>query len=215
MASLLELLRQLAQWDGAAIELAHELRWGPFTQLFLVASVWWMKWPLVAFVGAIGDAVRRQVLPVAALFATLAAGAAEGLTVLLKELTDRPRPPLADPTVHALIGIPDSSSFPSGHAATAFAAATAVGLLHPRLRAPLLALAGIVAFSRVYLGVHYLSDVVVGGVLGAAVGLAAAFVAQRVGRAQRQREPSPESDGTSSARLHRSRESAPMRRQDR
>jgi undecaprenyl-diphosphatase len=204
LASLLELLRQLAQWDGAAIELAHELRWGPFTELFVVASVWWMKWPLVAFVGAIGDAVRRQVLPVAALFATLAAGAAEGLTVLLKELTDRPRPPLADPTVHALIGIPDSSSFPSGHAATAFAAATAVGLLHPRLRAPLLALAAMVALSRVYLGVHYWSDVLVGSLLGTAVGLTTAFAVRLVGRARQEPAPNRGWAGTSFARPRKS-----------
>jgi membrane-associated phospholipid phosphatase len=179
---------------------------GLLTAVFLVASAWWVKWPLVACLGAIVDATRQPAVPVAAICATLAAGVAEGVTVLLKQLTDRARPPLADPAVHTLVGIPDSSSFPSGHAATAFAAATAVALLHPRLRAPLLALAAMVALSRVYLGVHYWSDVVVGGLLGAAVGLAAACVARRVGQARRGRGRSPESAGTSFARLRRSSE---------
>jgi undecaprenyl-diphosphatase len=58
---------------------------------------------------------------------------------------------------------------PSGHASTAFAAALAVGLAHPRLRWPLLALAALVALSRVWLGVHYLTDVIAGAALGAAV----------------------------------------------
>jgi undecaprenyl-diphosphatase len=215
LANLSELIRQLAEWDSAAIGWALEIRWGPLTAVFVVASAWWVKWPLVAVVGAIGDAARRAWLPTAALCATLAVGAAEGMTVLMKDLTDRARPPLADPSVHALIGVPDSSSFPSGHAATAFAAATAVGVLHPRLRAPLLALAAIVALSRVYLGVHYWSDIVVGGLLGAAIGLAAAWAFLQAGRARRGRGRSPESAGTSFARLRRSPEWVPTRRQGR
>ena len=58
---------------------------------------------------------------------------------------------------------------PSGHATTAFAAALAAGLVHPRLRVPLLVLAGLIAVSRVWLGVHYPSDVLVGAAVGSAV----------------------------------------------
>ena len=64
--------------------------------------------------------------------------------------------------VDPLVALPHSASFPSGHAATAFAAAVAVGALAPRLRPLLVAVAALVAISRVYLGVHFPSDVIWG-----------------------------------------------------
>lgn len=167
------LLTQIAQWDGAALQWLHAVHWGPATAVFVLASAWWVKWPLFALTGGCCDAVRRR-LPTTALAVTGAAALAEGLTAVLKLVTERARPPLADPTIQALVTLPDSHSFPSGHAATAFAAATVVGVLHPRLRAPLLALALMVAVSRVYLGVHFWSDVVVGSLLGVAIGIAVA-----------------------------------------
>jgi undecaprenyl-diphosphatase len=166
-------LSQIAHWDGTAVEWLHGMHWGPATAFFVLASAWWVKWPLFAVTGGCCDAVRRR-LPTTALAVTGAAAAAEGLTAVLKIVTERARPPLADPTIQALVSVPESHSFPSGHAATAFAAATVVGLLHPRLRAPLLALALMVAVSRVYLGVHFWSDVLVGSLLGVAIGIAAA-----------------------------------------
>ena len=89
---------------------------------------------------------------------------------------DRARPPVADPGLDPVGAIPASASFPSGHSATAFATAVAVGLVYPRLRLPLLALAALVALSRVYLGMHYSTDVLAGTALGVAVGLATGWV---------------------------------------
>lgn len=60
------------------------------------------------------------------------------------------------------------ASFPSGHAATVFAMATALGLLLPRCRLPLFLLAAVIAVSRIAVEAHYLSDVVVGAALGVA-----------------------------------------------
>lgn len=87
-----------------------------------------------------------------------------------KLLTGRQRPDI-DLVPHArrLARLPASTSFPSGHSASAFAFATGVGLEVPRLRAPLLALAAAVASSRVYTGVHYPGDVLVGSAMGAAI----------------------------------------------
>lgn len=204
MAALTELLERLAQLDGAAIELVHQFHWRPLTAAFVIASAWWVKWPLFAAAGAFCDAAKRRMIPAAALCAATAAAAAESVTVVIKHLTERNRPPLADPAVQALVGLPDSTSFPSGHAATAFAAATAVGMLHPRLRLPLFALAATVALSRVYLGVHFWSDVLVGSVLGVILGAATVVVVRRVGSAQRERERNREPAGTDFAGRRRS-----------
>jgi membrane-associated phospholipid phosphatase len=203
LRSLSELVNHLVQWDGAALQWLHAVHWGPLTAMFILASAWWVKWPLIALTGGCCDAAKRR-LPTAAVAAAGAAAIAEGLTVALKAVTDRARPPLADPAIEALVSLPESASFPSGHAATAFAAATAVGVLHPRARVPLLALAATVALSRVYLGVHFWSDVLVGSVLGIAIGLAAArlFVPGREGL--RPRVPSLGTSGIRFARLRRS-----------
>ena len=62
--------------------------------------------------------------------------------------------------------MPASSSFPSGHAASAFAFSYAVGRHLPILAIPIRLLAGAVAYSRVHLGVHYPADVAVGSIVG-------------------------------------------------
>ena len=65
--------------------------------------------------------------------------------------------------------MPTSHSFPSGHAASAFAFAAGVGHRLPVAAAPVHAAAGLVAYSRVHTGVHYPGDVLAGSVLGTAI----------------------------------------------
>jgi undecaprenyl-diphosphatase len=160
--------------------------------MFVLASAWWVKWPLIAALGAVGDSRPRCNSRICALSASLAAGVAAITVALLKEVTDRARPPVAEESLHPLIPIPDSASFPSGHAATAFAAATAVALVYPRLRVPALALAALVALSRVYLGVHYWSDVIVGSMFGVVVGWATVYFVRRAAQVLRGLVRSPE-----------------------
>jgi undecaprenyl-diphosphatase len=100
---------------------------------------------------------------------------ADLLAISLKVAFDRARPSEAE----ALVGLPASPSFPSGHAMTAFAAAAFLSALHPRVRAPLFALATIIAVSRTYLGVHYWLDIAAGALFGTAFGLAAAWALAR------------------------------------
>jgi membrane-associated phospholipid phosphatase len=64
------------------------------------------------------------------------------------------------------VDMPVSSSFPSGHAAAAFAFATGVAHVSPAAAAPLRGLAALVAYSRIHTGVHYPGDVVAGALLG-------------------------------------------------
>jgi len=68
------------------------------------------------------------------------------------------------------VRMPSSTSFPSGHSASAFAFATAAGHEFPYLAVPLNFLAGVVAYSRVHTGVHYPGDVVIGSLIGGASG---------------------------------------------
>ncbi len=92
--------------------------------------------------------------------------------VVLKPLVPRRRP-AADllPTGRALPDRPTSSSFPSGHSASAMAFAVGVALESPRTGAVLAPLAATVAYSRIHVGVHWTSDVAVGSALGAGVAL--------------------------------------------
>jgi undecaprenyl-diphosphatase len=98
-----------------------------------------------------------------------------------KRAVPRRRPLLRDvPTARIAHHVPTSSSFPSGHSASAAAFAVAVGFEFPELAAPIGALAGAVCFSRIFTGVHFTSDVLAGAALGAAVaGIGAAAVPAR------------------------------------
>ena len=153
------------------------MRWGPLTGLATIVSAWWVKGPLLLTVAACGDlraAARRITLgariPSAFAAAAIAFVIASAANAGLKDLFQRERPPTADVDLSAVVSLPASYSFPSGHAMTAFAAAIAV--VRPELRWLALGLAAAVAMTRPYLGVHFWSDVIVGAGLGAVVGIA-------------------------------------------
>lgn len=80
------------------------------------------------------------------------------------------------------VPMPTSTSFPSGHSASAAAFAVAVGSVLPAVRVPLAAAAAVVAFSRVYTGVHYPGDVVVGAASGVLLGKVCGRIAGHVRR---------------------------------
>lgn len=96
------------------------------------------------------------------------------IVYFLKFVIAEPRPFLALPNVDLLVSETEPYSFPSGHTASSFAAAVIIGLKYKlnfkgknyRLIYPLLAFAGVIAFSRIYIGVHYPLDVVFGAVVG-------------------------------------------------
>jgi undecaprenyl-diphosphatase len=170
-----ELLRLLLHLDALAIRATGELRWEPATAVLALASAWWVKGPLLIGLGWCSDVRRGRLVPLVAGAATASFFLASGLNYVLKAIFDRSRPPDAI-GFEALVGVPGSPSFPSGHAMTAFAVAGAVALLAPRLRWPVLGLAALIAFSRVYLGVHFWIDVLAGAALGLAIGLGVAWL---------------------------------------
>jgi undecaprenyl-diphosphatase len=132
----------------------------PIAQGLSYIGVWALVWLGIAVAVAI---LRRRGGVV--LWTALAALSASLTTDAIKALVGRDRP-----DVDTLLTRPDTSSFPSGHAATSFACATVLGALEPRLRVPLYVLAALIAASRTYVGVHYPLDVLAGAAWGLLVG---------------------------------------------
>jgi undecaprenyl-diphosphatase len=93
------------------------------------------------------------------------------INLVLKPLGARRRPDRATHNVPVTrhVTMPRTTSFPSGHAASAFAFATGVATAAPEAGIPLSAAAALVAYSRVHTGVHYPVDVIAGSVVGGAL----------------------------------------------
>jgi undecaprenyl-diphosphatase len=113
----------------------------------------------------------------------LADAAADGAAELLKSAVGERRPQLPQP----LVGIPHSKSFPSGHAATSFACATVLAVLAPRAAPLLFVLAAAIAYSRLYVGVHWPLDVIGGVLIGLVTALLLLSEARRRSGGRRRR----------------------------
>jgi membrane-associated phospholipid phosphatase len=106
------------------------------------------------------------------------------VNIVAKGLLRRARPDRAGVAVPAgrKVRMPASTSFPSGHSASAFAFATAVGDELPLAWLPLHALAAAVAYSRVHTGVHYPGDAVIGSLMGTGAAVAIRYTGRVVAR---------------------------------
>lgn len=137
--------------------------------------------PLMIFVSTIGNAgliwillgVILTIIPKTRKLGLLALVSLLGCflfnNILLKNLVARPRPYTQLPDLSLLVPYPKDYSFPSGHTCSSFAVAGS--LLHSgkawnALRIPAFVLAILISFSRLYVGAHYPSDVIVGAITG-------------------------------------------------
>ncbi len=158
---------------------------GPLRRLSDAAnnSVLWLA--IAAGLGVAGGPAGRR----AAVRGTVAIGVTSPLVNLAaKSAWSRQRPDRAGAGVPAGrdVRMPASASFPSGHAASGFAFAAAVGRDQPWLGMALRFLAAAVAYSRVHTGVHYPGDALVGSLVGASAGQAVAGLIDRLSPARRQ-----------------------------
>ncbi len=141
---------------------------------------WWMLLATRAGDGWLWGLIGISVLlsPDTARFHAIEAAAcavAVGIVLFhkLKRMVCRVRPRDIEPHCWAQIVTRDKFSFPSGHSTTAFAVALSLGSFYPEIMPLLLLLAANVAVSRVVIGMHFLSDVLVGSGMGALLGYAA------------------------------------------
>ncbi len=147
-------------------------RWRPprWLRLWMIAATrggdGWLWYGLAAALLVFGGPERF----IAILSAATAAGVGIALFLKLKRAFGRKRPCALVPHCWATLLPPDQFSFPSGHTITAFAVAVSVSAFYPHMRAELMFCAASIAVSRILLGMHFLSDVVAGGALGAGLG---------------------------------------------
>jgi len=137
------------------------------------AGEWGAVWAAIGLAGAAVDPARRSRWLRAAAIGPCAVAANYAVKVVVR----RPRPRLRG--LPPLAGAPSELSFPSAHATSSLAAATAFGRVEPRTRLPLYGLAASICATRPYLGMHYPSDVLAGAALGLAIGALVPGVGER------------------------------------
>lgn len=105
--------------------------------------------------------------------------------VILKHMVQRMRPSANVPAINLLISKPLSYSFPSGHAASSFAAAGVLSKYFKVHEIEIFGLASLIAFSRLYLYVHYPTDVLAGIILGLVCSKIAIYIFERISKGRR------------------------------
>jgi undecaprenyl-diphosphatase len=157
-------------WLSPALDLVMPFvsRGRNYTIFFLVAAI------ILLIVGRL-HGLRFLVLALVSVVVADAIG-----NYVFKHAFLRTRPCIALEGVRLLVGCTNSPSFPSNHAVNASVLATLVTLDVPRLWLAAAALAMLVGYSRVYVGVHYPLDVLSGGALGIAVALVFSGLLERI-----------------------------------
>lgn len=157
--------------DHRLFDLVNRVWTHPILDALMVAVTEFDPWrvPLILLLLSVLARGRTETR-LAVLFAILAVVVSDQIvSSSLKPVFHRVRPFHVVEGVRKLVGAHDWS-FPSSHAANAFAAGTFLSLRFRRFR-PILLLSALIAYSRVYVGVHWPSDAVAGALIGAAIGV--------------------------------------------
>ena len=165
------LVSRIRAADRALFRVIFRAKWAtltPIMQAFTVAGRSGALWGVIAALAfpTSGFEPYNLLVPWAAV--AISWTVAEGG----KYLFNRARPFISDTEIAPLIKTPSSSSFPSGHSATAAAGAITLSAVYPSFAPALLLSGALVALSRIYLGVHYPFDVLAGLLIGTATAAA-------------------------------------------
>jgi undecaprenyl-diphosphatase len=158
-------VRKIWDLDRAVFRAVFRLKWPPLTAVlraFTIAGTAGALWGFLAAGAFLATGMRLSHLLIPWVAVALSWTLAEGA----KYLFNRARPFIDDTEVAPLIKTPSSSSFPSGHSATAAAGALTLSAVYPSYSPALLLSGFLVALSRIYLGVHYPFDVLAGALIG-------------------------------------------------
>ncbi len=159
------LMRRVHRWSAP--------RW---IRLWMMASTrggdGWLWYAMLTWVLFFGQEARW--LAIGAVVSSVSSGI--GSFLWLKKATGRKRPCHIEPHCWSKMLPPDQFSFPSGHTITAFAASVPLWTFYPALTEGLVFCALSVAISRILLGMHFVSDVIAGGVIGSLIGWCAVIV---------------------------------------
>ena len=137
----------------------------------------WLWYAMALVILLLGGGQRFPAIGAAA----LAAAVGVAVFLRLKKATGRKRPCALEPHCWATLLPPDQFSFPSGHTITACAVAVSLSLFYPELAVGLLFCALSVAASRILLGMHFLSDVLAGAVIGTALACGSTWLMRWLG----------------------------------
>ncbi len=168
----------IAKGDHSVMRRANNWEAPRWVRLYVISATrggdGWLWYAMGLAILVLGGKERFQ--------AVGAAGIASVLSILmflwLKRLTGRRRPCQIEPHCWATLLPPDQFSFPSGHTMTAFAVAIPLSLFYPTLVIGLFFCALSIATSRILLGMHFLSDVVAGALIGTGLGYLGYFAFQ-------------------------------------
>lgn len=107
--------------------------------------------------------------------------------IILKNVVARPRPCWINDAVNMLVAVPKDYSFPSGHTLHLFIFATVLMFFDKRIGIPALILASLVGLSRIYLYVHFPTDVLAGAALGIGIGVASFLISEKISKIWKER----------------------------
>lgn len=175
------MFEMISQWDGTILHWIQShlvvSQLTPFVRTITFLGNGAIVWIIICLVLCIHKKTRKAgFLALVSMLVTFLI-----VNVVIKNAVARIRPYDAYATISNLIGVQSDYSFPSGHSASSFAAAIVLFLQLPKKYSTyFLILAICISLSRLYVGVHYPSDVILGALLGLGIALLVIFTSQRI-----------------------------------